>query len=175
MPRHPPCALSNLTLRQAHSAMLSSRPRAGRGLTPSSGPRRLGTHTCSQEIFEDLQSQCSVVKVPLRRAGAGPRTPKRRADDTNEAPPMGRLVPPARRADSALLDRCACVLPRKADRQVVWWSRGDSNPRPPPCKGGALPVELRPQMVRAARPRVGACGGPSWTRTRDLSLIRTAL
>ena len=25
-----------------------------------------------------------------------------------------------------------------------WWSRGDSNPRPPPCKGGALPAELRP-------------------------------
>ena len=33
------------------------------------------------------------------------------------------------------------------------WSRGDSNPGPPPCKGGALPAELRP------RPRsVGAPG-----------------
>ncbi len=26
----------------------------------------------------------------------------------------------------------------------LWWSRGDSNPRLPPCKGGALPTELRP-------------------------------
>jgi hypothetical protein len=24
------------------------------------------------------------------------------------------------------------------------WSRGESNPRPPPCKGGALPTKLRP-------------------------------
>lgn len=39
--------------------------------------------------------------------------------------------------------------------KVRWqWSRGGSNPEPPPCKGGALPVELRP------RPRwpVGAPG-----------------
>ncbi len=29
----------------------------------------------------------------------------------------------------------------------LWWSRGDSNPRLPPCKGGALPTELRPHRV----------------------------
>jgi hypothetical protein len=28
------------------------------------------------------------------------------------------------------------------------WSRGGSNPEPPPCKGGALPVELRPRWAR---------------------------
>nr|ADI17969.1 hypothetical protein [uncultured Chloroflexi bacterium HF0200_09I09] len=56
--------------------------------------------------------------------------------------------------------------------RVIWWSRGDSNPRLPPCKGGALPAELRPHLVLDRRP---ASGGPSWTRTRDLSLIRTAL
>jgi hypothetical protein len=47
------------------------------------------------------------------------------------------------------------------------WSRGGSNPEPPPCKGGALPVELRPRPHRA--------GGRAWTRTRDLGLIRAAL
>lgn len=26
-----------------------------------------------------------------------------------------------------------------------WWRRRDSNARPPPCKGGALPTELHPQ------------------------------
>lgn len=26
------------------------------------------------------------------------------------------------------------------------WSRGDSNPGPPPCKGGALPAKLRPHL-----------------------------
>ncbi len=29
----------------------------------------------------------------------------------------------------------------------LWWSRGDSNPRLPPCKGGALPTELRPHRL----------------------------
>ena len=27
----------------------------------------------------------------------------------------------------------------------VWWSLRDSNPLPPACKAGALPVELKPQ------------------------------
>jgi hypothetical protein len=29
------------------------------------------------------------------------------------------------------------------------WSRGDSNPGPPPCKGGALPAKLRPRYATA--------------------------
>ena len=33
-----------------------------------------------------------------------------------------------------------------SDRLIgfVWWSRGESNPRPPQCHCGALPTELRP-------------------------------
>jgi hypothetical protein len=27
----------------------------------------------------------------------------------------------------------------------LWWSRAESNRRPPACKAGALPAELRPQ------------------------------
>ena len=50
----------------------------------------------------------------------------------------------------------------------IWWSRGDSNPRHPPCKGGALPAELRPHLLAGS-------GGRWWTRTTDLGLIRTAL
>ena len=30
----------------------------------------------------------------------------------------------------------------------VWWSLGGSNSRPLPCKGSALPAELRPHLVR---------------------------
>ncbi len=52
--------------------------------------------------------------------------------------------------------------------QSAWWSRGDSNPRHPPCKGGALPTELRPHFGLVG-------GGRWWTRTTDLGLIRTAL
>jgi hypothetical protein len=35
------------------------------------------------------------------------------------------------------------AAPRPSSGQE--WSRGESNPRPPPCKGGALPTKLRPR------------------------------
>jgi hypothetical protein len=39
------------------------------------------------------------------------------------------------------------------------WSRGDSNPGPPPCKGGALPAKLRPPKPKpSTHPLVGAPG-----------------
>ena len=68
--------------------------------------------------------------------------------------------------------------------RCCWWSRGDSNPRPPPCKGGALPAKLRPHLgepAKGSNPEGGslllmlAVGGPWWSRTTDLGLIRTAL
>jgi hypothetical protein len=37
--------------------------------------------------------------------------------------------------------------PIKLSRCIRRWSRGGSNPEPPPCKGGALPVELRPHHL----------------------------
>jgi hypothetical protein len=63
------------------------------------------------------------------------------------------------------------------------WSRGDSNPGPPPCKGGALPAKLRPRQQRPGAPGSpppapgphDRTGGRAWTRTRDLGLIRAAL
>ena len=36
------------------------------------------------------------------------------------------------------------------------WSRGDSNPGPPPCKGGALPAKLRPPLSASGAPGVAA-------------------
>jgi len=32
-------------------------------------------------------------------------------------------------------------------RNSVWWTNGDSNPRPPACKAGALPAELLAQIL----------------------------
>ncbi len=43
------------------------------------------------------------------------------------------------------LSRCRHQSPIPAlPQDQPRWSRGDSNPGPPPCKGGALPAELRP-------------------------------
>jgi hypothetical protein len=82
---------------------------------------------------------------------------------------------------------CLCPLPTRPSSQrprvyvvcvLKVWSRGDSNPGPPPCKGGALPAKLRPRSsLPPARPRRPdeSGRGRAWTRTRDLGLIRTAL
>ena len=60
--------------------------------------------------------------------------------------------------------------------QVGRWSRGGSNPEPPPCKGGALPVELRPQPLGPVgapglEPGTSALSGP---RSNQLSYAPAA-
>ena len=40
------------------------------------------------------------------------------------------------------------------------WSRGDSNPGPPPCKGGALPAKLRPPPETPLPDRCRSVGAP---------------
>ena len=34
---------------------------------------------------------------------------------------------------------------RKSSVRLQWWRRWESNPQPPACKAGALPIELRPR------------------------------
>ena len=62
------------------------------------------------------------------------------------------------------------------------WRRSGSNRRPPACKAGALPAELRPRRGRRhgrARGRAAACGGggggPGRIRTSDPTLIKRVL
>jgi hypothetical protein len=77
---------------------------------------------------------CALIRVPSFRK----RLVAVVSADSDRAPPIVNL----------------CSL------QAGEWSRGDSNPGPPPCKGGALPAKLRPQAARPARPTlpVGAPG-----------------
>ena len=55
----------------------------------------------------------------------------------------GGLEPPT----PALSTRCSNQLSYepKFKKEFNWWSRSGSNRRPPECKSGALPTELRPQ------------------------------
>ena len=46
------------------------------------------------------------------------------------------------------LERDSQLMLRQLHR---WWRRGDSNPRPPGCKPGALPTELRPRIAPRTR------------------------
>jgi hypothetical protein len=62
--------------------------------------------------------------------------------------------------------------------QGDWWSLTGSNRRPPECKSGALPAELRPLQSpeeRSSLQNSQINGGPGTTRTSDLTLIRGAL
>ncbi len=49
------------------------------------------------------------------------------------------------------------MLAHKSARR---WSRGDSNPGPPPCKGGALPTKLRPPPPLPGTPAGQPVGAP---------------
>jgi hypothetical protein len=44
------------------------------------------------------------------------------------------------------------------------WSRGDSNPGPPPCKGGALPTKLRPPPTATETAVTCSSLAPGWAR-----------
>jgi hypothetical protein len=50
------------------------------------------------------------------------------------------------------------------DPLPILWRRRGSNPQPPACKAGALPVELRPRMTATPQAAlVGAHGFEPWT------------
>ena len=57
--------------------------------------------------------------------------------------------------------------PGVAPMGAPWWRRTGSNRRPPACKAGALPAELRPQTHGK--------DGPGRTRTSDPTLIKRVL
>ena len=53
------------------------------------------------------------------------------------------LEPSTPRLSSA----CSNQLSYEPPSPFPWWSRSDSNRRPPACKAGALPTKLRPRVT----------------------------
>ena len=51
-------------------------------------------------------------------------------------------------------------LPQTCFQVDEWWSRTGSNRRPPACKAGALPAELRPLIVQPQAPSGATAGRP---------------
>jgi hypothetical protein len=115
-----------------------------------------------------------IVKVPTTQGPSWRRRRRRREvvkPRPKPSPDLGRTLPtPAAVLLTApgitgipLASRetaAARVLRREPVPRPKRWSRGDSNPGPPPCKGGALPAKLRPRArLPTHRPaRVGAPG-----------------
>jgi hypothetical protein len=100
--------------------------------------------------------------VPTQRSSEGRQTssevvprPRRKSPNRAVSHPLARSRTRNWRDEGGGATRPA-VPPR--------WSRGDSNPGPPPCKGGALPAKLRPRSPPAPAPaptaRPGGVGAP---------------
>ncbi len=58
--------------------------------------------------------------------------------------------------------------------QTAWWSRSDSNRRPPACKADALPTELLPRSRHLVRSLMVGLGGLEPPTSR-LSGVRSNL
>jgi hypothetical protein len=115
-------------------------------------------HCQGAERRERLPIDPKVVQRPESRREVVKPRPK-------SCPDLGGDFPTCWRADGRVAHAASRPAPGVTGRR---WSRGDSNPGPPPCKGGALPAKLRPPTaasrrsafpLQASRPnRVGAPG-----------------
>ena len=73
---------------------------------------------------------------------------------------LGGLEPPASPL-SGVRSNHLSYRPKSRAR-LVWWSLSGSNRRPPACKAGALPAELKPHVQSSERdaPADHPCGRP---------------
>ena len=116
-----------------------------------------GEHQRADEPDGPCQPPCRA-HVPTRHFGARPRArgcpvQTRRADGRSPAETAYRASD-----RTAMFDQCSigpfCAPeddpPEGQKCWSSWWRRSDSNRRPPACKAGALPTELRPQYFQRA-------------------------
>jgi len=115
-------------------------PRAFRRVAASFiGRDRQGIHRAP--IFANFVNANTARLAPLRDQSGAPvvadasHAPIRPAFAGQAIDAAGNRPPRARQLSM-------CLARRR-------WSRGDSNPGPPPCKGGALPAKLRPPTARS--------------------------
>ena len=91
---------------------------------------------------------CSVFNVLF--SGVGPRPPPDSPLAFRQRGVFVGMNPPKNFIQSGLGPRPPG--PRQGGRSPsLWWRRTESNCRPPACKAGALPAELRPH-IRLVRP-----------------------
>ena len=180
-PRHPPCARlpDRSAISRASPRWSGSRQPGPCARTPPHQPRtqrlprdpwfRCSVCSCSVSVTDSVhQRRLDVSQSRCRVHRAGRRPPAGRPRPVTAANPGGSRV--------ARCQGAAGAIDREVRRsRPDGWSRGDSNPGPPPCKGGALPAKLRPPDSASRRPPRPRRGGRAWTRTRDLGLIRAAL
>ena len=142
MPRHPPIALKTLDRSHCQCPSGSLRmPLAQKDQLLEICPgERLGKPIiCGRLSVSPRQTRAFNAQSAARSKPAGDRT------HAKESEQIFSLRCHTEQAVS-LAARCKLVLTndRKSSRHQIWWSRTGSNRRPPACKAGALPAELRP-------------------------------
>src|SRR5205807_2836479 len=118
---------------------------------------QLRAHQVVKDQPDQVENFRWTRSTPARRAGPSPQTPQvfmllaiAPLVWISVAASVGPVNPPR----SFFSASC---------RVGLWvWRRRDSNPRPPACKAGALPVELLP------RPSPPTACPRTWLRPRDL-------
>ena len=121
-------------------------------------------------LIDKLGSKSTRFEVELRVRTHAPFSTIN-DDCEHYFPDCQRTETHSKRAKS--LENFVGNLPYSTSRYSSWWRITDSNRWPPACKAGALPTELIPHKFCACCSKTH--GGPSWTRTNDLTLIRRAL
>ena len=156
-PRHPPCALSSLTFVRHTPHSHSSRPPVN-----TEGAMCLEGDTASEEtraLRHSTKRSCVLLSTTRAIFCCEGAVRVLLHASHGDSAPSGCIEAGSMTRDESL-SVLSCVGARG------WWSRGDSNPRHPPCKGGALPAELRPQDS-AGRHHDAALAGPRWWAILD--------
>ena len=157
MPRHPPIALK--TLDRSHCQCPSSErwnwhkktsfSRSVRGLRLGAPIMCLGLSVPGDEPYPSTPGQLrKVMDLPGPNSEYGTRT--------------NLLFTISSRTGGERLLAANFVFLRmtRPSSHTLWWSRTGSNRRPPACKAGALPAELRP-LISSER---------KWWAWEDLNL-----
>src|ERR1700693_1142881 len=93
----------------------------------------------------------SLLAAPLPREDQGPARPWLTGlpDDTSCLPTFVACAYEVVKDHCFLGTRIAAARLIMSPTRSSWWSRSGSNRRHPACKAGALPAELRPQVLEA--------------------------
>lgn len=126
VPRHPPNALLILIHHRPHAGSIRAITDASRTTTcPIGQQQHRDTHSFHGEVSPAEHSISPTLLHHEKQQQKTPMPPKAHQGGFLEVPPQDQRS--------------------RAELVTLTWRRSDSNRRPPACKAGALPTELRPQ------------------------------
>ena len=158
-PRHPPNALITLDHQRQRPHAGPNRPTCKANQRCTTMPSSLVNSTSNQPIH--LSKNVPTQTAPSQHQSMR-RVYWKRRHPTGIKP--GRIkaheIPSRhRRLSRQCRDCCLTAAPASSSLRGIYsapkaqnkWRRSGSNRRPPACKAGALPAELRPQTIRGPK------------------------